>query len=499
MKIKVVTKDITGHKCDALVVNLFEGVKKPGGATGAVNKALGGSIASLVKRGEFKGKKGETAVVEGLGKIAAERVIVVGLGKNEKFDLEGVRSATAAAAAKAQQLKAAKIGTVLHGAGAGGIDPEAAARATAEGTLLGLYKFDKYLSSSEKKKDEGISEVAIIERDASKARVLRRGVKTGEILGGCANYARDLVNEPPNVMTPEELASKARAMARGGRVKVKVYRKKELIAMKMNAFLGVNRGSKSNPQLITIEYKGDPDSSKMMAIIGKGITFDSGGLSLKPSSAMATMKCDMAGAAAVMGAIDAISKLGLKVNVTCIVPTTDNKTGSDAQCVGDIVRASNGKTIEVMNTDAEGRLILSDAIAWAGKKGMEPIIDLATLTGACVVALGTYRTGLFTLDDTLADLIEKSGEEAGERMWRMPMDEEYFEAMKTDVADMKNVGDRNAGAITAALFLKEFTDDKKWAHLDIAGTAFMEKKQGYFGKGATGMGVRTLAHLAMNM
>lgn len=498
MKIKLATGNLAEYKVEGLVVNLFEDVKKPGGATGAVDKALGGAISKLIKRGEFTGSKGEAAALDGAG-TGAEKVIVVGLGKKEKFSADAIRSAAAAVVKKAEALKLEKLATVLHGGGAGGIDPETAATALAEGSLLGGYKFDKYHSEERRKKRVKVKELTVVEMDGGRAAAIRKGLSTGAVLGECANYARDLVNEPPNVVTPAEIAAQAKALGKLPGLKTRVYNKKEIKAMKMEAFLAVNRGSREEPFLIVIEYKGDPKSSKKAAFVGKGITFDSGGLSLKPANAMTDMKCDMSGAAAVLGAMKAISALKPKANITGVIPTTDNKTGGDAQCVGDIVRASNGKTIEVLNTDAEGRLILCDAISWAVKEGHEPIVDLATLTGACVVALGTHRTGLFSPDDKLAAMIEDCGEATGERMWRMPVDEEYFDAIKSDVAEIKNVGNRYAGATTAALFLKEFTDGKSWAHLDIAGPAFLEAPQGYYGKGATGVGARTMALLAMKL
>ena len=501
MKLRAVSGDILEYKCDVLAVNLFEGVKEPGGATGAVDKALGGAVAKLIGRGEFTGKKGETAVVEGMGKIGAGRVLVVGLGKKEKFGLDGVRAAAAATVKRAKSMKAEKLAAILHGAGAGGLDAADAAMALAEGALIGDYKFDKYKTKGKDGNNEGkgIREITVVEREKSRLPVINKGLKLGEILAASTNIARDMVNEPANVMTPGKIAAIAKALSKSRKLKVRVYDKQEIKAMKMEALLAVNRGSREQPYFITIEYKGDPKSKKALGLVGKGITFDSGGISLKPSSAMDDMKCDMSGAAAVVGAMDAIEKLGLKINVTGVIPTTDNKTGGDAQCIGDVIRASGGKTIEVMNTDAEGRLILCDAITWAVKNGLEPIIDMATLTGACVVALGAWRTGLFTSDDELAAAISECGDKSGELMWRMPVDEEYFDAIKSDVADIKNVGDRNAGATTAALFLKEFTEGKRWAHLDIAGTAFLNKPQSYWIKGATGTGVRAMTLLAMKM
>ncbi|HOC94263.1 MAG TPA: leucyl aminopeptidase [bacterium] len=501
MKIKAVAGDIAGHKCEALIVNLFEGVKKPGGATGAVDSALGGAISKLIARGEFSGRKGETAALPGGGKLAAGRVIVVGLGKKEKFDAEAARAAAAAGMVRARSMKVRGVGAALTGAGSGGLDPETAACSFAEGAILGLYKFDKYKTKDAKDKtsEVGISELAIVTNDAAAARAAGKGIKLGEILANAANAARDLVNEPPNVLNPAELASRARAMARKRGLKTTVFGKKDIERMKMGALLAVNQGSVNPPAFIVIEYKGDPKSKKTAAFVGKGITFDSGGLSLKPPNSMEDMKSDMSGAAAAIEAMDAISQLAPKINITAIIPATENMPDGGAVRVGDIVRAMNGRAIEILNTDAEGRLILADAICYAVSKGMSPIVDLATLTGACVVALGSVRAGLFSTDDKLAAKVEAAAELAGERVWRMPTDDDYKEFIKSDIADIKNVGNRYAGATTGSLFLEYFTDGTPWAHLDIAGTAYMDKKTGYYVKGGTGTGVRTLVRLALDM
>ncbi len=501
MKIKTAVQDVLDYKGDVLIVNLFEGAEKPGGAAGAVDKALGGAISRLIKRGEFTGKPGAVAELPGCKALGAERVVVVGLGKKEKFDLDTVRLAAACSLNKAKAMKAVKVGTILHGAGAGGIETTDSARAVAEGAILGLYKFDKYRSKDkkEKAKEPGISELTVVVREKKEAAAANKGLRLGEIMANAANRARDLVNEPPNVLYPAELARRAREIAKGKQLKVQVFDKRKIEKMKMEAFLGVAKGSHNPPVFIVMEYKGDPKSGKTLALVGKGITFDSGGLSLKPANAMEDMKTDMSGAAAVLCAMEAIAALKPKINVTALVPATDNMPGGGAQKVGDIVRAMNGKTVEILNTDAEGRLILCDAICYAVRNGMAPIVDVATLTGACMVALGSVRTGLLGSDKKLLDAISAAGEKCGERMWELPVDDEYKELLKSEIADIQNVGGRYAGAITGGLFLEFFTDGAPWAHLDIAGTAYLDKKQRYYPKGATGMGVRTLTQLALDM
>lgn len=501
MKIKAVAQDVVKYKGDVLIVNLFEGVKQPGGAAGAVDKALGGEITKLIKRGEFTGKRGTCADLPGSKSIGAERVVVVGLGKKEKFDADGIRLAASVSLNKAKSIKAKHIGTILHGAGAGGASPEEAAQAVAEGAILGIYKFDKYRSKKDNgdDKETDIAELTVIVLDAKDAVAANKGIKLGTVLADAANRARDLVNEPPNVLTPAELARRAKAMCKSGALKVRVFSKAEIEKMKMEAFLGVAKGSHNPPVLIEIEYKGNPSSKKTLALVGKGITFDSGGLSLKPSSAMDDMKTDMSGAAAVICAMTAIAELKPKINVTALVPATENMPGGAAQKIGDIVRAMNGKTVEILNTDAEGRLILCDAVCYAVKKKMSPIVDVATLTGACMVALGSVRTGLMGNDDKLIADITAAGDKSGEKMWQLPTDDEYKELLKSEIADIQNVGGRYAGATTGALFIGFFADDTPWAHLDIAGTAYIDKKDRYFRKGATGMGVRTLTQLALDM
>ncbi|MFA6448206.1 MAG: leucyl aminopeptidase [bacterium] len=501
MKIKAVAKDILEYKCDVLIVNLFEGVSKPGGATGAVDKALGGAISRLIKRGEFTGKRCSTAELAGCAALGAGRVVAVGLGTKEKLDVDAVRAVAAASMNKARSMKAKTVGMVLHGTGAGGISPEDSGGAIAEGAILGLYKFDKYKTKKEKDagKDDGVRELTIVTLDAKGAAAANKGIGTGEIMANAANRARDLVNEPPNVLFPEELARRAKEIAKGKKLTVRVFKKSEIEKMKMGAFLGVAQGGHNPPVFIVMEYKGNPKSDKTMAIVGKGITFDSGGLSLKPANSMEDMKTDMSGAAAVLCAMEAIEALKPKINVTALVPATDNMPGGGAQKVGDIVRAMNGKTVEILNTDAEGRLILCDAICYAVKNKMSPIVDIATLTGACMVALGSVRTGLFGNDKKLIEDIAAAGDRSGERMWHMPTDDDYKELLKSDIADIQNIGGRWGGAITAALFLEYFADKTPWAHLDIAGTAYIDKKDRYFAKGATGMAVRSLTQLALDM
>lgn len=498
MEIKVVVADVTLVETPVLVVNLFEGVTAPGGATGAVDKALDGAISRLIEQGEIKGKKGETNLIHTFGKLPAERVLVLGLGKSEKFDQDSVRQVMAQACKFVRSHGLRRLTTIAHGAGIAGMDAGASAQAIAEGAILGLYRFDRHVSKSN---DKGqIDLIEIVERDASKAAALESGVEQGRIVAEAACMARDWVNEPANVMTPTRLAEEAKQVAAEHGLEVEVLGREEMQELGMGALLGVAQGSNEPPKLIILRYKGNPDNPKQdLGLIGKGITFDSGGLSLKPADRMDEMKGDMAGAASVICAMAAIAQLKPRLNVTAIAPCTENMPGGHAQRPGDIVKAMDGQTIEIANTDAEGRLVLADAVAYARKQGLSPIIDIATLTGACVIALGNICTGVMGNNQEVIDRIIAAGKRAGEKMWQLPTFEEYKEQYKSTVADMKNVGGRPAGTITGALIIGEFAGDTPWAHLDIAGTSFTDKESGYQSKGGTGVPVRTLVSLVLDM
>ena len=498
MKIRVVRNDVASIKTPALVVNLFDGVKKPGGATGAVDKALDGAISQLIKDGEIKGKKGETTLIHTFGKIPAARVIVLGLGKRESFTTNTVREVTAASSRYLRRLGVAKAATIAHGAGIGGLDPLERGQAIGEGSILGLYRFRTYLTKGE---DDGseLVELQIVEKTAKNATLLRRGVEKGRVLAEAVLLARDMVNEPPNVMTPTRMAEVASDVADEHGLELKVLDKGEMEELGMGALLGVARGSVQPPKLIMLSYKGAPDSKENLGIIGKGITFDTGGISLKPPGGMEDMKGDMAGGASVIASMKAIAQLKPRINVTGIIGATENMPGGNAQRPGDVVRSMSGKTIEIINTDAEGRLVLADALHYARQQGVTRIVDIATLTGAMVVALGHAASGLMGNNQEFADQVIAVGNDSGERIWQFPMYDDYKEEIKSNVADVKNSGGRPAGSISAAQFLSEFVDDTPWAHLDIAGTYFSKSEKGYLVKGGTGVPTRTLVNLAMTL
>ncbi len=496
MKIKVIAGDITKLEADAIVVNLFEGVEQPKGTTGAVDKALGGVIVDLIKLGEIKGKLNEVSIVHSLGKIPARIVAVAGLGKQAELNIDKIRGLSAEVCRLLRRTHCQRIATIVHGGGGGGIESGASAQAIAEGSLLGLYRFRKYMTKVAE--DKEVKELLIVEQEPAKLKALQRGCDRGEIIAEATMLARDLVNEPANHMTPTDLAQVAECLAKKHGLGLTVLDYEQMKKEGMGALLGVAQGSCQPPKLIVLSYKGDKKSSKAWGFVGKGITFDSGGISIKPSEGMADMKGDMAGAAAVMAAVSAVAQLKLKVNVTAVIPATENLPSGTATKPGDVLKAITGKTIEVVNTDAEGRLILADALGYAVKQGLSPLVDIATLTGACHVALGGFCSGLFGGNQELIDKLVKAGTESGERLWQMPMYEEYKEMNKSDIADIKNSGGRWGGAITAAQFLAEFVRDTPWAHIDIAGTSDTDKEKGYLVKGATGFGVRTLIYLAID-
>jgi len=493
MEIKLVAGDITQIEADGIAVELFEGVKQLGDSTAAVDKALGGAIEHLISSGEIKGKTGEVSIIHTLGKLPARVVAVAGLGERQKFNVDKVRIAAGDSCRTLRKLNCHKVATILMGAGVGDIKPEAAAEAIVEGSLLGLYSFTRY----KKPEHEDIEEILIVERETSKFAALEQSIHKGKIMAEATCLARDMVNEPANCMTPSQMAEATKEIASKRNLGFNVLDSNDIEMMGMGALLGVSKGSNEPPKLIILSYKGDADSHNTIGFIGKGITFDSGGISIKPAEGLAEMKDDMAGGAAVIAALDAIAQLKPKVNVVAIVPATENLPSGTALKPGDVLKAMNGKTIEVISTDAEGRLILADALSYAVKQGLSPLVDLATLTGACRIALGTAYSGAFGNNQGLMDKILKAASKTGERLWQLPMPEEYKEQNKSQIADIKNTGDRYGGAITAALFLSEFVGNAPWVHIDIAGTASSSKESGYTIKGATGVGVRTLVELAL--
>ena len=507
--VNVVAGDITDFPTPALVVNLFQGVAQPGGATGAIDQALGGAINTLIADGEIKGKLGELTLLHTMGRIRASRVVVAGLGKSDGFDAGAVRRVSGDVARFLRRKGVGEFATIAHGAGIGGLDARESGQAIAEGTVLGLYKFDDYRSNGNRdgadddetvERHADIATVTIVERNAGSVDALRSGVAVGTVLAEATTLARDLVNHPANVMTPTRMADAAREVATSAGLELDVIERDRMTQHGMGALLGVAQGSEEPPKLIVLTYRGDPENpDNNLGLVGKGITFDTGGISLKPAANMEAMKGDMAGGASVIAAMRAIGNLKPRINVTGLIAATENMPGGRAQRPGDVVTAMNGKTIEVINTDAEGRLVLADALCYARQLGLTRLVDVATLTGAMVVTLGKACTGIMGNSSELADSVRTAGDSSGERFWELPMLEDYRELINSDVADMKNTGGRQAGSITAAMLLREFAEDADWVHLDIAGTSTASSNKGHLVKGATGVPTRTLAQLAMNL
>jgi leucyl aminopeptidase len=496
MQVRVEEADITGSAADAIVVNLFESVTVPGGATGAVNRAMDGAISKLISAGDIRGKSGELTLIHSFGRMPAPRVIVAGLGKSSDFSLDRIRdlSANVARYLRGQRLK--NVATIAHGAGTGGLDPEACAQAVAEGSVLGLYRFLRHKKPSE---DEGeLETLTILERDSARLAGMRRGAERGVILAEAANVCRDMANEPANYLTPRDMAERAQQVAQETGLECEVFGPDWLREKGMGGILGVAAGSVEEPRFIVLRYRG-AGADKPLALIGKGITFDTGGISIKPAENMAEMKGDMAGGASVIAAMAAIGRLKPRINVLGVVPAAENMPSGSAIKPGDVLRTMAGKTIEVVNTDAEGRLVLSDALTYARQEGAAALVDIATLTGAISTALGNVAMGAMTNDAALLDKLRRAAAAAGEKVWEMPMFDEYKELIQSDVADMKNSGGRLAGSISAAFLLKEFAEDTPWVHLDIAGVDTYEREKGVFVKGASGIPVRTLVHLALQM
>lgn len=497
MEVRVVLGSIAEIESDALVVNLFEGVTSPGGATGAVDRALGGVISDLIASGEITGKLNKTALIHTQGKMAPKRALVVGLGKSEDFDYIAAAKASGTAARFLREKGSRRITTIVHGAGIGGLDPKNAARAVVEGAIIGLYDGDLYKTSDEDKQAE-IEQFTIVERDADKIEEFEAGAHEGRILAGAANDARNLANEPANRMTPTILAERAQETASKAGLEIEVLDQERMAELGMGGLMAVAQGSTQPPRLICMRYRGK-DGGTTLGLVGKGLTFDSGGISIKPHEGMQDMKYDMSGGAAVIMAMKAIAELKPAINVIGIVPASENMPSGSAYKPGDVIRFYSGKTAEVITTDAEGRMILADALTYAVKQGATHLVDIATLTGSCAIALGNNITGVMGNNSEFTNDLAEAARLTGEKVWELPLPPEYKEQLKSEIADMKNVGTRYGGALTGGLFLKEFVEDLPWVHMDIAGTADSDSEEPYRAKGATGVGTRMLAMLAVVM
>ncbi|HEY1350981.1 MAG TPA: leucyl aminopeptidase [Ktedonobacteraceae bacterium] len=493
MDITLINQALKDVVCDVLIVGAArlaqgEATVQPSCAR-ELDLALDGLITDMYMRDEFKGNVGETVQIYSMGKLAARRVIVTGLGSADKPQHQSLRRASGAAARLAQQAGARHIVLALGESSTQGL------QAAVEGALLGVYRFQKY--QTEQRTSQHRERMQFVHKSAQETR-LQEALKRGTIMAEATNFARDLINEPPAVLTPEEMARRAAIMAQQTGMECTILERPQLAELGMRGLLAVATGSTQAPRCIILRYQGAPHSSRQsLALVGKGVTFDAGGLSLKTAAGMEHMKGDMGGGAAVIGAMQAIASLKPTINVLALVPATENMPDGAAYHPGDILRLMNGKTVEIVNTDAEGRLALADALSYAAQENSSPIIDIATLTGSCHIALGGKRAGLFCNNDQLSAALLQAGESAGERFWPLPLDDEYQENIKSKIADIRQTGGRYGGAINAAKILEHFIGNAMWAHLDIAGTEFVEGEHHFMQHGATGFGVRMLAEFVL--
>jgi leucyl aminopeptidase len=481
MKFQATAASVLDWTGDGLAIGLFEDQVALSGDLAALDGRLGGLLQELITEQEFKGKAGSSLCSRAVGPI--RKLIVIGLGKTDGLKLDGIRRAAAAIARLARREKCKTLGISLPT----GTTAAATAQAITEGVELALYKDRRFKSEAEDHK-LALEQVDLLGLAGQESAI----DKAQKICAGVF-LTRQLVAAPADVVTPLALAQAAQQIAKDHGMTANILEQADCEALNMGAFLGVSRGALLPPKFIHLIYKPAGTPRRKVAIVGKGVTFDSGGYNLKVgASSIEMMKTDMGGAGATFGAAKAIGLLQPDVEVHFISAAAENMVSGTAIHPGDILTASNGKTIEINNTDAEGRLTLADALVYAEKLGVDAIVDLATLTGACVVALGDDIAGLWSPDDALANQLLSAAANSGEKVWRMPMEERYFESMKSPLADMKNTGARAGGAISAAVFLKQFVKETPWAHLDVAGPVWADKEQGYNGVGATGYGVRTL-------
>lgn len=488
MEIRVEVAKPENHPCELLLLFAFQAPEELMGPARSADAAWRGSISSLVKEGDFKGELHECRLLYTHGALPAKRVLLTGLGKKSEFDLDRWRGA------------ASKAGQLIRDSGIkrfafavwtlDGISIDELAEAFVVGLRLGTYQYNEF-KTADRDRIKEIEEVTLLVETSDAMKPVGKGAETGRIFSQAVNMARDLVNGPSNAVTPTVLAEKAGQIAKDRGMEFQVFDLKQAEAMGMGAFVAVARGSQEPAKFIVLEYNRGK-GLETVALVGKGITFDSGGISIKPSERMERMKDDMSGAAAVLATMEAASELRLPLHLVGIMPTTENLPDGKAYKPGDILKTLSGQTVEVISTDAEGRLILSDALTYSLRYQPKAIVDLATLTGACVIALGDYVTGLFGNDEALVGRIEAASAKTGEKVWRLPLWDEYFEYLKSDVADFRNVGTRAAGAIIGGIFLSKFVDGTPWVHLDIAGPASIDKARPYVPAGGTGAGVRLL-------
>jgi leucyl aminopeptidase len=495
--VKVQKADVLTISADVLAAGVYQD-NPLSGLVKTLDKKLGGSIAALIKLGDFEGKAGTSRLLYTDGKLKAARLLLVGLGKSKELKADGLRKAAALAATQTVELKADTLAMALH-CDMSAIKPEQAGQALTEGAYFGAFRYDEYITDKDSKRPARLN-VTILDNNAAAVNALKKGQAVGVITGGAQNYARAFCNRPANVINPVTLAAEAQKVCRSVKgLSCKILDEKTMAAKKMGGILSVGQGSITPPRLIVLQYKPAGARGKPIALVGKAITFDSGGISIKPSEGMQDMKFDKSGGIAVLGAMRAIAQLKPKTTVFGLIPAAENMPSGKSYRPGDIVTTYSGKTVEIHSTDAEGRMVLCDAITYAEKDlGCGQIVDAATLTGACVVALGQKRAGLMGNNDKLIEQLKQASEQTGERLWHLPSDDEFVEAMKSKIADLKNSGGRWGGACTAGAFLSQFAGKAAWAHLDIAGVSIWGAGE-TDAPGSIGFGVRLLTEYVMSL
>ncbi|MGB8324964.1 MAG: leucyl aminopeptidase [Candidatus Acidiferrum sp.] len=496
MKITLEVKPFADLEVDALATYVFEDAEPVQGRLAEIDKLTGGLLGRLSKSGELTGKPLEITLLHAPAGLKAARLLLIGAGKREQFNPAMQRKVAGVALRNLKSRNVHRVAFLVRENDA----TEQLAQALAEGAFTADFETDKY--KTDKKKDKFVDEFVMVGYSDGEKAAGEKGLNRGCIIGEAQNFARDLVNEPSNKLTPSILADKAEAMAKEAGLAVEILDEKKIAELKMGALLSVAQGSVEPPRVIVLTYT--PANAKpggpVVGLVGKAVTFDTGGISIKPADGMEKMKYDMAGGATMIGIMRALAALKPNVKVICVVPATENMPGGKAQKPGDIQTAMSGKTIEVLNTDAEGRLILADGVHYAKQLGATHLVDAATLTGAIVVALANVNVGVFGTDQDWLDKLLASAKATGEKMWQMPMDDEYREFIKGSFADIQNVGSgKGGGAITGAMFIREFAGDTPWIHLDIAGTAWNDDAKPWLAKGPTGVAVRTLVHLVTSL
>src|ERR1700731_757378 len=495
METTVETKPYAALETEALVSYVFEESDPIQGRISEIDQSANGLLRNLAKSGELTGKSLEMTLIHAPAGLKAARLLLVGAGKREQFSSATLRKIAGAALRYLKARSVKQFAFLVREAA----PAEDSAQTLAEGSLAANFEADKY--KTDKKNEKSVDTVLLAGYSDADRAAAEKGLARGRVIAESQNWARDLINEPSNKLTPRILGEKAEAMAKQAGLAVEILDEKKIADLRMGALLSVAQGGPEPPRVMVVTYTpaNPKPGAPVIGLIGKAVTFDTGGISIKPADGMEKMKYDMAGGGAMLGVMRAIASLKPNVKVICVVPSTENMVGGKAQKPGDIQTAMSGKTIEVLNTDAEGRLILADGITFAKQLGATHLIDAATLTGAIVVALSNVNAGVFGSDQAFTDRLLASSKAAGEKMWQMPIDDDYREFIKGSVGDIQNIGSgKGGGAITGAMFIKEFTGDTPWIHLDIAGTAWNDDQKPWMAKGATGTAVRTLVHMLMS-